>query len=388
VVGDHPQGRGAAILRAGDPGGRIDQSGKEVDVIVVVHTLEYGGDTLQSHAGVDRGLGQGMQRAPGVPFVLHEDQVPDLDVAVEVRPLTARRTAGHLGTMVVEDFRAGSAGAGIPHLPEVVLVEPREALRTDADLPQPDIGGLVVAVVDRHPQPLRGQAEPLGKKLPRIAYGVALEVIPEAEIAQHLEKSVMAGGEAHVFEIIVLAAGPYAALRGSRPGIGTPLQVQEDILELHHARVGEQQRGIAGRHQAAAGYYLMILGGKKIEKGLANVGALQAGLRGQGNGWCSEAELGLGETLAGQQVQMEMKHGLTGFGAIVDDQPESVFDADPPCDFAGGQHHVAEQFQIFRLCVAQPRNDLARDDEQVDGRLGGDVLDGDTVFVFVDDFRR
>ena len=43
--------------------------------------------------------------------------------------------------------------------------------------------------------------------------GVALEVVAEGEIAQHLEKRVVPPGIADVFEIVVLSARPHAFLR-------------------------------------------------------------------------------------------------------------------------------------------------------------------------------
>ena len=39
-----------------------DQRAEQVDVVVVVHALQHGGDALQAHAGVDRGLGQRASR--------------------------------------------------------------------------------------------------------------------------------------------------------------------------------------------------------------------------------------------------------------------------------------------------------------------------------------
>jgi len=41
---------------------------------------------------------------------------------------------------------------------------------------------------------------------------VALEIIAEREVPQHLEERVVPGGVADVFEVIVLAAGAQAAL--------------------------------------------------------------------------------------------------------------------------------------------------------------------------------
>ena len=43
---------------------------------------------------------------------------------------------------------------------------------------------------------------------------LALEVVPEAEVAQHLEKRMVPCGIADILEIVVLAPGPEAALTG------------------------------------------------------------------------------------------------------------------------------------------------------------------------------
>ena len=70
---------------------------------------------------------------------------------------------------------------------------------------------------------------------------VALEVIPEGKIAQHFEKRMVAGGPAHIFEVVVLAADPQAFLRTRGTQIITALEARESILELHHPGIGEQQ---------------------------------------------------------------------------------------------------------------------------------------------------
>ena len=96
-----------------------------------------------------------------------------------------------------------------------------------------------------------GDAEPLRRshQFPRVGDGFLLEVVAEAEIAQHLEEGVVAIGEADVLQIVVLAAGAHAFLRGGGARVVALLDAEEDVLELVHAGVGEQQRGIVGRHQ-------------------------------------------------------------------------------------------------------------------------------------------
>ena len=75
------------------------------------------------------------------------------------------------------------------------------------------------------------------------------EIIAKTEIAQHLEKSVVPGGIADVFKVIVLAAGANAALRRRSARIRACIFACEDILKLHHARVGKQQSRIVSGHQ-------------------------------------------------------------------------------------------------------------------------------------------
>ena len=71
---------------------------------------------------------------------------------------------------------------------------------------------------------------------------------------------MVAVGEAHVFQVVVLAPGADALLRGRRPVVGALLQTEEDIFELVHAGVGEQQRGIVVRHQRGGVHALVSLG--------------------------------------------------------------------------------------------------------------------------------
>ena len=61
----------------------------------------------------------------------------------------------------------------------------------------------------------------------------------------------MTRGVADIVEVVVLAAGADAFLRRRGPDIGTLLDAGEDILELHHAGVGEHERRIVARHERA-----------------------------------------------------------------------------------------------------------------------------------------
>ena len=150
------------------------------------------------------------------------------------------------------DLGARTARTGVAHLPEVVLV----AQTVDAVVGKPgDLAperpGLGVRMMHRDPQPLRvdPQIPGTGHELPREGDRIALEVVAEREVAQHLEEGVMPCGVAHLLEVVVLAAGPHALLVGGRASVVTMLLSQEGALELHHAGIGEQQRRIVGRDE-------------------------------------------------------------------------------------------------------------------------------------------
>ena len=102
---------------------------------------------------------------------------------------------------------------------------------------------------------------------------VALEVVAEAEVAQHLEEGVVARGVADVLQVVVLAAGAHAFLRRGGARVGALVEAEEHVLELVHAGVGEQQRRVVVRHQRAGGNDLVALGGEEVEELLADFGS-------------------------------------------------------------------------------------------------------------------
>ena len=282
MVGDDPQRLALQISASGELRRRLDQLLEQIDLVVAVHPLHHRGQPLQAHAGIHRRLGQRGQLAVGVPVVLHEHQVPDLDVAVAVLFGRAGRATPDRLAMVVEDLGTGPAGTSIAHGPEVVaLVAPAarlvadagETRRIDADLIEPDRRGLVVIRIDRDPQLLGWQTQGLGQKFPGILDRILFEIVAEAEVAQHLEKGVMTGGIAHILQIIVFAAGPYATLGAGRAGIAALVPPQKHILELDHARIGEQQGRIVQGHEGTACHHLMAMVGKIVQKGFTNFGA-------------------------------------------------------------------------------------------------------------------
>ena len=177
--------------------------------------------------------------------------------------------------MVVEDFRTGATGAGVGHLPEIVgreraalvVADANDPLRRHADLVVPDRIGLVVGVVDGDGKLFRRKLEHVGQQLPRPDDGLALEIVAERPVAEHFEKGVMACRVANRVEIVVLAAGTQAALHVGRPHEAELLAAEEHVLELHHARIGEHQRRVVGRHQRTRWHDGVPLGTEEVEEG-------------------------------------------------------------------------------------------------------------------------
>ena len=69
----------------------------------------------------------------------------------------------------------------------------------------------------------------------------ALEIVAEAEIAQHLEERVVIGGAADVVDV----AGAQAFLAGGGPGEFELHLAQKMVLELVHPGRGEQHRRVS-----------------------------------------------------------------------------------------------------------------------------------------------
>ena len=176
------------------------------------------------------------------------------------------------GPVVVEDLRAGAAGAGRAHHPEIVHGGDADdpLVRQAGDL-LPELGRLVVVVVDGDQEPVLGQAELAGQELPGERDRALLEVVAEGEVAEHLEEGVVPRGVADVVEVVVLAAGAHALLAGGGAHVVALLQAGEDVLELHHAGVGEHQRRVVARHQRRGGHHLVPSLGEVVEEGGADV---------------------------------------------------------------------------------------------------------------------
>jgi hypothetical protein len=212
---------------------------------------------------------------------LHEDEVPDLHPALAVgRGLLAEGCGRRLAIAGEEvELGARTARTGLAHLPEVVARHPGDA--DDAVVGEagdllPDGAGLVVrgdARLPRAPAAEHGDDEALlvdapllRDELPREGDGVVLEVVTEAEVAEHLEERVVARSDADVLEVVVLArdADALLARRGARERAA--VLADEDVLERDHARVREHQRRIVLRDERRGRAHLVALAGEEGEE--------------------------------------------------------------------------------------------------------------------------
>ncbi len=280
---------GSRVALAGDVAHLGHQRAQRVGVVVAGHPLQHARHALEARARVDARLREGHEfgvpRGSDRPLELHEDQVPQLGPAEAVRRwLLAEAAVGHAAARVaVEpvDLGARSARAGLAHLPEVVAGHaghPDDALVAEAGHLAPDRPGVVVgghalgAPEDRDEQAIFGKVVDLREELPRVGDGHFFEVVAEREVAEHLEERVVAGRDAHVLEVVVLAGDADDLLARGRARVRARLFPDEDVLELHHPGVDEHQRRIVLRDERRALNELVLAALEELEERAADLG--------------------------------------------------------------------------------------------------------------------
>jgi hypothetical protein len=251
VVGEHPQravgGKALAVAAARQ---LLAQRDERRELIGLEHrrlALEDGRQPVESQTGVDVLGRQRREHVDGVLVHLHEDEIPVLQEALVV-------TAGEvIGLTVVHaavqvQLRARPAGPERAGLPEVLRARAlHDALARDPNL-QPRVDRLLVGtqaqllVAGEHGDPdvIGVEAEALGGQRPGKPGRLALEVVAEAEVAQHLEEREMAGGGADDLDV----PGAEGLLARGHPRVRRRLDPGEIRLERVHARDREQRRGV------------------------------------------------------------------------------------------------------------------------------------------------
>ena len=126
-------------------------------------------------------------------------------------------------------------------------------------------------MIDGDQKLVLGETKLAGHQVPGKLDCVFLEIIAKGEIAEHLEKGMVARSIADIFEVIVLAACADAFLRCHGAVVAACLKAGEQVLELHHAGIGEHQRRVVLWHKRAGGHDLVAVGPEIIKKGGSDV---------------------------------------------------------------------------------------------------------------------
>ncbi len=253
-----------AIFHARDALYLADDGLEDVGVVVGVLALEGAHQALESHTGVDDVHRELLERAVGLAVELHEHEVPDLNHlgVVHVHQLAA----GHLllllvGTRVEVYLRAGTAGACVAHLPEVVVLVAVDDV-VGGHVLEPELCSLVVALQAFFFRTLehgdvevfRVEVQHVDEIFPCPVDGTLLEVVAEAPVAQHLEHGVVVGVVAHLFQVVVLAAHAEAFLRVGPAAWLRVACAEDDIFPLVHSGVGEHQCGVVFYYHRCGGH--------------------------------------------------------------------------------------------------------------------------------------
>ena len=266
----------AVVLLTGQLRSSVQNRADLVGLVEVLDTLQQHGQTLNAQAGIDVLLGQVAQNLEVVladalaTLVLHEHEVPDLDVTVVVSRRAAFLTVG--GAAVVEDLRVGACRAGLTGRPVVFLhAHALNTLGRETNSLSPNLVRLFVTLINGDPQALRIQTETTlilrgGQQLVSERNSLLLEVITEGEVTSHLEEGTVTRSLTDLFNV----QGADALLHAGRAGERRGLTAQEVGNERHHTCDGEHSAGLV-RNQRCRRHHSMAAGSEEINPALGNL---------------------------------------------------------------------------------------------------------------------
>ena len=247
---------GGAVGRARALADPVDQRLEDVDLRERVGVLKEHRRALEPQACVDVLLRQRRQCPVVGEVELHEDEVPEFEVALA---LAARRAVGAAAavflTAVVIELRGRATRAGVGCLPEVLRARQAQnpfageellpRLCSDLILAQTQLG---IAGENRGPQSLGLEPHVLDDELPRVLDGALLEVVAEREVAQHLVEAEVPVREADVVEVVLLSPCPNDLLHRCHTRCGRLLEPEKPALHrLHTGDDEERGRVVCGR---------------------------------------------------------------------------------------------------------------------------------------------
>src|SRR6185369_5149927 len=92
-------------------------------------------------------------------------------------------------------------------------------------------------------------------------------------VPEHFEERVVIGVAADLFQVVVLSGEPQALLRIGDARMSRRRLTEEDLLELHHTGVGEQQGRVTLGNDRSASNHPVITGREEIQKARSNLSA-------------------------------------------------------------------------------------------------------------------
>jgi len=151
MVGDHPVGRQIGgtfrVALTGEPLGFIQKRLEQVGFVVTADSLDDRNDAFKTHASIHMPFWQGLEVGGGGAVVLDKNVVPDLDdsgaVAVDFTHMPWHLLhVAEIRAKIVMDLRAGTAGTGLSHFPEVIFASTADEMRGNkTGLCQPNVTG-------------------------------------------------------------------------------------------------------------------------------------------------------------------------------------------------------------------------------------------------------
>ena len=208
VLGDDAHGvvvrRVRAVLTSRQRLNAGEQRQEQIGLVDRGNALHDHSGALEAHAGVHARRGQRVSRAVQVVVELHEDKVPQLNVAVAgvsgvvlgigaVGAAVGTQAPPALTKVEVELAARAARPLQASRPPPVIFIaEPVNLVLGYADV-APQLEALVVGIVDGDGESLFGEAELSLEELKREGYGFLLEVVADAEVTQHLEQREVRG---------------------------------------------------------------------------------------------------------------------------------------------------------------------------------------------------
>jgi hypothetical protein len=253
VIGQDPVRLGRLVaLAVRDPRLLFDPLHERLITVGAVdgrHVLEDPGRPLEPHTRIDVLSRERRQRSVRVELELHEDEVPELEepLAFATRG-TVWSAAADLLAPVEEHLRVRPARPGAADRPEVVRArQAHDPLWRHADpLPRCDCdlvlaeSELRVAGEHAHPDPVAVDLHVVEHELPGELDRALLEVLPEREVAEHLEEGQVVAVEADRVDI----DDAEDLLRRRQQRRGRLLQPEEERHQGLHSSGDQEGRAV------------------------------------------------------------------------------------------------------------------------------------------------